>query len=89
MSVTTLAVVSEIWTLVHDHLPEHDVPDLAEGLVGLLLDHNFDLDDIRETFETDGDIMDAVEYFGEYAEDTEAEYDRETEDYYSDEDDEW
>lgn len=85
MSDNTLAVVSEIWGMMRDSLPTNDVPDLAEGVVGTLLDYGYDLEDIKHEFMADTDILDAVAYFDETATEEEPEY----EDYSDDEDEEW
>ena len=82
MSENTLAIVSEIWSMIRESVPANDLPDLAEGMVNVLLDYDFDLDDIRAEFERDGDVLGAVDFIAEYSDEEEPEYEE-----YSDEDD--
>ena len=86
MSENTLALVNEIWSMVRESVPANDLPDLAEGMVNVLLDYDFDLDDIRAEFERDGDVLSAVDFIAEYSGEDEAEY---VEYGDEDEDEEW
>lgn len=81
----SVQLAAEIWGLVRDALPEEDVEQLADSLVGILVDSGFDLDDIRYEFSDDTDIQDAIKY---YADDVEGE-DAEDYDIDQDEDGDW
>lgn len=67
----SVRLASEIWNLVRESLPYDERNQLAEGLVGILMEYEYDLDDIRYEF-TDLDVQDAVKL---YADETETEYD--------------
>jgi hypothetical protein len=79
----SVELASEIWNLVRDNLTYDDKEQIAESLVGILLDYGYDLEDIKQEF-TDSDIKQAIKYFSD--EDSE-EYSNEDEIDYSDESD--
>lgn len=72
----SVRLASEIWNLVYESIPHDERSQIAEGLVGILMEHEYDLDDIRYEF-TDLDVQDAVKL---YADETESEYDDYSED---------
>ncbi len=79
----SVQLAAEIWSLVRDALPYDDREQLADGLVGILVDHGFDCDDIAYEFTGDAEVEIAIKY---YIDDLESEeYDEED----SNEDDEW
>jgi hypothetical protein len=79
----SVQLAAEIWGLVRDALPYDDREQIAEGLVGILVDNGFDLDDISYEFTGDVEIEDAIKY---YADDVEAEEEYEDS---SEEDEDW
>lgn len=78
----SVQLASDIWKLVSESIPYDEREQLADSLIGILVDHGFDLDDVKYEFDDDQDVLDAIKY---YAEDTE---DEESEDYDSYDEDE-
>lgn len=78
----SVQLASDIWKLVSESIPYGEREQLADSLIGILVDHGFDLDDVKYEFDDDQDVLDAIKY---YAEDTE---DEESEDYDSYDEDE-
>ncbi len=72
----SVRLVSEIWNLVNESIPHDERAQIAEELVGILMEHEYELDDIRYEF-TDMHIQDAVKL---YADENETEYDDYSED---------
>lgn len=66
----SVSLAATIWGLVRDALPEDDVKNLAGELVGILVDSDYDLDDIRYEFTGDREVEAAIKW---YADDAEAE----------------
>jgi hypothetical protein len=79
----SVQLAAEIWGLVRDALPYDDREQLADGLVGILVDQGFDLDDISYEFTGDAEVEDAIKY---YTDDVEAEDEYEDS---SEEDEDW
>lgn len=61
----SVSLAAEIWNLVRDALPEEDVEQLADGLVGILVDSGFDLDDIRYEFSGDSEVETAIKWYAD------------------------
>lgn len=81
----SVQLAAEIWNLVRESVPYDDREQLADSLVGILVDHGVDLDDIKYEFNNDSDVLEALKY---YVEDAEAEEEDYSEDYGDDGDDE-
>lgn len=83
-------VVSEIWSELKRYVNTVDRNDAAETIVSILIDHDSDVEDIRDAFKGDADIKRALTAYldndKDYAEDEE---DEEIEDEDYDEDDDW
>ena len=86
MSVDT---ASEIWSELKRYINVVDRSDAAESVVSIMVDHDYDVEDIREAFKGDSDIKKAlIAYLDndrDYAEEEEEEFD--DEDNYNQEDD--
>lgn len=78
----SVQLASDIWKLLRESIPYDEREQLADSLIGILVDHGFDLDDVKYEFDDDQEVLDAIKY---YAEDTE---DEESEDYDSYDEDE-
>lgn len=78
----SVQLASDIWKLVRESIPYDEREQLADSLIGILVDHGFDLDDVKYEFDDDQEVLDAIKY---YAEDTE---DEESDDYDSYDEDE-
>ena len=74
-------VISEIWSELKRYVNTVDRADAAETIVSILIDHDSDVDDIREAFKGDSDIKRALTVYldndRDYAEDEDAEEDEE------------
>ena len=82
-------VASEIWSELKRYVNVVDRSDAAENVVAILIDNDYDVEDIREAFKSDSDIKKALTAYldndRDYAEEDEEEYD--DEDNYNQEDD--
>lgn len=76
-----LDFIAEVWDALRDHIDLNDRGDAADTLINLLIDHNYEADDIKDSFK-DRDINKALKYYADQ-QDEEDEEDEE-----NDEDDE-
>ena len=71
----TETVVSEIWSELKRYVNTVDRADAAETIVSILIDHDSDVEDIRNAFKGDADIKRALTVYldndKDYAEDEE------------------
>jgi hypothetical protein len=71
----TETVASEIWSELKRYVNTVDRADAAETIVSILIDHDSDIEDIRDAFKGDGDIKRALTVYldndKDYAEDEE------------------
>lgn len=83
----TVDLASIIWSEVKSFIPSIDRQEAAEIVVSVLVDHDVDIEDIRQGFKGDSDIKKALaQYVKDHEEDT---YDEDDEDEsYYDEDEE-
>lgn len=86
----SVEVASEIWSELKRYINVVDRSDVAENVVSILVDNDYDVEEIREAFKGDSDIKKALTaYLGnnnDYVEEEdEEEYD--DEDNYNQEDD--
>lgn len=56
----TETVVSELWSELKRYINTVDRAEAAETVIAVLIDHDSDVDDIREAFKGDGDIKRAL-----------------------------
>lgn len=80
----SLTLISEAWEALRQHIQLADKSDAADSLVNLLIDHGYDVDEIKENFRGDKDIANALVYFSE-----QEEYEEDFEDEDTSDDDEW
>lgn len=78
----SVSLAAEIWSLMRESVPYDDREQLADSLVGILMDHGFDLDDISYEFNDDMDVQDAIKFYREDNDEELEEYEN-----YSDEED--
>lgn len=78
----SVQLASDIWKLVRESIPYDEREQLADSLIGVLVDHGFDLEDVKYEFEGDHEVLDAIKY---YAEDTDSETELDDFDTYGDE----
>jgi hypothetical protein len=80
----TVDLASVIWSEVKSFIPSIDRQEAAEIVVSVLVDHDVDIEDIRQEFKGDSDIKKALaQYVKDHEED---EDDEDDDDYYDDED---
>jgi hypothetical protein len=78
----SLDFVAEVWDALRDHIDLSSRSDAADTLVNLLIDNNYETDDIKDAF-NDKDIRNALKaYIEEH--DLEEDYDD-----YDDDEEEW
>jgi hypothetical protein len=79
----TETVASEIWSEIKRYVNTVDRAEAAETIVSILIDHDSDVEDIRDAFKGDGDIKRALTVYldndKDYAEDEEIEEDEDVE----------
>lgn len=76
----SIDLVADTWNEIKRFIIVTDRYEAADSLVNLLIDNNFDADDISDAFQGDADIKKAL---GQFGKDTDEEYE---EDYDGDED---
>ena len=80
----SLDFVAEVWDALRTHIDFNDRSDAADTLINLLIDNNYETDDIKDAFKGDKEMLSALKG---YAEQHDAE---EYEEYDEDEDqDDW
>jgi len=77
----SLLFITEVWEAITQHVSASDRTDAAESLVNLLIDNDYEADDIKEAFRGNRDILGALKDYTDSVE-VEDEY----EDYDEDED---
>ena len=58
-----LDFVAEVWDTLRSHVDLHDRSEAADSLINLLIDNNYEADDIKEYFKGDKDIIVALKYY--------------------------
>jgi hemerythrin len=71
-----LDLVSEVWDILRDHIDVNDRKDAAATLVTLLIEHNYEVENIKDSFR-DKDITSALKDYADehFVEEEEEEYD--------------
>jgi hypothetical protein len=83
--IGSLGIVSEVWDALRSHIDMNDRDDAADNLINLLIDNNYEADEIRTAFRGEKEILNALKNYI-----AEQEEDYEEEDYDGDiDDDEW
>lgn len=74
-------LVHEVWQELKRHIGTADRSDAADSLVNLLIDNDYDAEQIRDAFKGDNDVKRALQSF---LDDAEEDVDEEDEDDYDD-----
>ena len=82
----SIQLAAEIWNSVRESVSYDEREELASNVVGIMIDHGCDLDDISHELRTDEDIQKAVNY---YRDEVESEDNDEDYDYYQDDDEDY
>jgi hypothetical protein len=87
MSVDLAAAV---WEELKRYIGSMDRVEAADALVNLLVDSNFDADEIRDSFRGDPEVKKALQaYLDDHADDTEENEDEDYDDYDDPEDEDY
>lgn len=70
----SVQLAAEIWNLVRESVDYEQREDLVTNLVGIMIDHGCDLDDISYEFSIDEDVQKAVKYYRDEVEIEDNEY---------------
>ena len=60
----SLDVISEVWDALREHIDLSEIDDAADTLVNFLIDNNYEVEDIKNTFK-DKDITRALKGYAE------------------------
>jgi len=60
----SLNLISEVWDVLREHIDFNDRSDAADTLVNFLMDNNYEVDDIKDSFK-DKDITKALKGYAE------------------------
>jgi hypothetical protein len=70
----SLTFIREVWDALRNHMDVSDRNDAADSLINLLIDNNYESEDIKDAFRSDKEILTALK---DYIEDQEVEEDYE------------
>ena len=79
----SLDIIRDIWDGLHSHINYTERKDAADMLVNLLIDNDYEADEIKDAFKGDKDVLSALKF---YQEQNDINEDPEE---FEDEDDEW
>ena len=79
----SLDFVAEVWDAMRTHIDFNERKDAADTLVNLLIENNYETDEIKDAFRGEKEILTALK---DYVREHEAEEEYEEDDY---EEDEW
>ena len=82
----TLNFVAEVWDALRNHIDFNERKDAADSLVNLLVENNYEADEIKEAFRGEKEILTALK---DYVNEHEAEEEYEDYEEESDDDGEW
>lgn len=80
----SLDFVSEVWEVLRSHIDFNERNDAADALITLLIENNYEPEDIKDSFRGDKDISKALKYYIDQH-DMEDEYDEDDIDHDDDE----
>lgn len=78
-------VAYDLWNEFRRFMSSVDRPEAADALVTVLIDNDYDAEDIRSTFKGDNDVKKALQSYlddGGEADDTEEDYEEDLDDDY-------
>lgn len=79
----SLDFVSEVWGALRSHIDFNERKEAADSLINLLIDNNYEADDIKDAFRGEKEVLSALKnYISEHEEEVEEEeYDDDDSDY--------
>ena len=81
----SLDFVAEVWDALRTHIDFNERSDAADTLINLLIDNNYEADDIKDAFRGDKEVLTALKGYAEQH-DADEEYEEYDED---DDQEEW
>jgi hypothetical protein len=60
----SLDIISEVWDALREHIDLNERGDAADTLINFLIDNNYEVDDIKDSFK-DKDITKALKGYAE------------------------
>ena len=82
----SLDFVTEVWDALRSHIDFNERSDAADTLINLLIDNNYEADDIKSAFRGDKEMLGALKGYAEQH-DIEEDYEEFEED--EDQDEDW
>ena len=76
----SLDFVAEVWDALRTHIDFNDRSDAADTLINLLIDNNYETDDIKDAFKGDKEVLSALKGYAEQHDDVEDDYEEEEDD---------
>ena len=76
----SLAFTAEIWDALRTHIDFNDRSDAADTLINLLIDNNYETDDIKDAFKGDKEMLKALKGYAEQHDEVDEDYEEEDED---------
>ena len=76
----SLAFTAEIWDALRTHIDFNDRSDAADTLINLLIDNNYETDDIKDAFKGDKEMLKALKGYAEQHDEIDEDYEEEDED---------
>ena len=61
----SLDFVAEVWDALRTHIDFNDRSDAADTLINLLIDNNYETDDIKDAFKGDKEMLTALKGYAE------------------------
>ena len=61
----SLDFVAEVWDALRTHIDFNDRSDAADTLINLLIDNNYETDDIKDAFRSDKEVLKALKGYAE------------------------
>ena len=75
-----LDFVAEVWDALRTHIDFNDRSDAADTLINLLIDNNYETDDIKDAFKGDKEMLKALKCYAEQHDEIDEDYEEEDED---------
>ena len=82
----SLSTITEVWEVLREHIDFNDRTDAADSLINLLIDNNYEPEDIKDVFRGDKEMLGALKGYAEQH-DIEEDYEEFDED--EDQDEDW
>jgi len=61
----SLDIIAAVWEAMSSHIDLHERVDAADTLINLLIDHDYEADDIKSAFRGEKEILKALKGYAE------------------------